>query len=123
MKFLVDAQLPFRLKLWLEFRGFDTIHTDDLPKQHLTTDLEIVCVADEQNRIVISKDSDFLKLRILQNKPKRILMITTGNIANKHLLAMFEQNFETAKKLFNTFDVVEMNNSFVIGHDFSWQTL
>jgi predicted nuclease of predicted toxin-antitoxin system len=34
MKFLVDAQLPFRLKLWLESKGLDTIHTDDLPNQH-----------------------------------------------------------------------------------------
>jgi predicted nuclease of predicted toxin-antitoxin system len=119
MKFLVDAQLPYRLKLWLIAEDFDAIHTDDLPNQHLTTDLEIVRVADEENRIVISKDSDFLKLRILQNKPKRLLMLTTGNIVNKDLLILFEQNFETAQKLFNTYDVVEMNNSFVIGHNFN----
>ena len=118
MKFLVDAQLPYRLKTWLETKSFDAIHTDDLPNQHLTKDLEIVEVADSEKRIVVSKDSDFLKLRILQNKPKQLLMITTGNIANKNLLAMFEQNFVTAQKLFNSFDVVEMNNSFVIGHDF-----
>jgi predicted nuclease of predicted toxin-antitoxin system len=46
-------------------------------------------------------------------------MVTTGNIANKQLLEMFEQNFETTAKLFNRYSVVEMNNSFVIGHDFS----
>jgi len=119
MKVLVDAQLPYRLKLWLVAQDLDAIHTDDLPNQHLTSDLEIVRVADEENRIVISKDSDFLKLRILQNKPKRLLMITTGNIINKELLQLFEQNFETAKKLFDSYDVVEMNNSFVIGHSFN----
>lgn len=119
MKFLVDAQLPYRLKLWLVSNDFDAIHTDDLPNQHLTKDLEIVRVADNENRIVVSKDGDFLKLRILQNKPNQLLMITTGNISNKNLLAIFEQNFETAAKLFNSYDVVEINNSFVIGHDFS----
>jgi predicted nuclease of predicted toxin-antitoxin system len=119
MKFLVDAQLPYRLKLWLTIEGFDTIHTDDLPNQHLTRDLEIIRVADEESRIVISKDSDFLKLRILQNKPKRLLMITTGNIINKELLELFKQNFGTAIKLFDSYDVVEMNNSFVIGHSFN----
>ena len=46
-------------------------------------------------------------------------MITTGNIINKELLKLFEQNFETAEKLFNSYDVVEMNNSFVIGHSFN----
>jgi predicted nuclease of predicted toxin-antitoxin system len=119
MKFIVDAQLPYRLKTWLETKGFDAIHTDDLPNQHLTKDLEIVEVADSEKRIVISKDSDFIKLRILQDKPEKLLMITTGNIINKDLLTLFEQNFETAKKLFDSYDVVEMNNSFVIGHDFS----
>ena len=62
MKFIVDAQLPYRLKFWLESKGFDVIHTDDLPNQHLTKDLEIAEVADNESRMVISKDSDFLKL-------------------------------------------------------------
>lgn len=118
MKFLIDAQLPYRLKLWLVSKGFDTIHTDDLPKQSLTADLEIVRAADSENRIVITKDSDFLKLRILQNKPKRLLMITTGNINNQNLLDLFERNFATAAKLFNSYNVVEINNFFVIGHGF-----
>ena len=118
MKFLIDAQLPYRLKFWLVSKGFDTIHTTDLPNQNLTEDLTIADVADAENRIVISKDSDFLKLIILQDKPKRLLMITTGNIVNRKLLELFELNFETALKLFKSFDVVEMNNDFVIGHSF-----
>jgi predicted nuclease of predicted toxin-antitoxin system len=119
MKFLIDAQLPYRLKIWLTAEGFDAVHTDDLPNQHLTTDSEIVRIADKESRIIISKDSDFLKLRILQNKPKRLLMVTTGNIVNKDLFVLFEQNFEAIKKMFDTYDVVELNNSFVIGHDFN----
>ena len=118
MKFLIDAQLPYRLKLRLIEYGFDTTHTDDLPEQNLTADLSIADIADQENRAVISKDSDFLKLRILQNKPQKLLMITTGNIANKELLKLFELNFEVIMKLFNSFDVVEMNNRFVVGHKF-----
>ena len=116
MKFLIDAQLPFRLKSWLIAKGFDAIHTTDLPNQNLTEDLTIADIADRENRVVISKDGDFLKLIILQNKPKKLFMITTGNIVNKELLELFELNFETALRLFNSFDVVEMNNDFVIGH-------
>ena len=89
-----------------------------MPEQNLTADLFIADFADNENRTVITKDSDFLKLRILQNKPKKLLMITTGNIVNKDLLVLFEQNFKTAMKLFNSYDVAEMNNFFVIGHDF-----
>ena len=118
MKFLVDAQLPYRLKLWLIVNGFDAVHTTDLPEQNLTGDLVIAAVADQENRTVISKDSDFLKLHILQGKPQKLLLLTTGNIVNRDLLALFEKNFATAMKLFASYHVVEMNNSFLAGHNF-----
>jgi predicted nuclease of predicted toxin-antitoxin system len=35
MKFIVDAQLPERLKIWLIEQGHDVIHTNDLPNKHL----------------------------------------------------------------------------------------
>jgi predicted nuclease of predicted toxin-antitoxin system len=119
MRFIVDAHLPYRLKLWLNEIGFDTVHTRDLSEANETQDIDIASFADIENRTVISKDGDFLKLRILQNTPKQLLMITTGNIVNKDLIALFERNFPTILKLFNSFDVVEMNNSFVVGHNFN----
>ena len=118
MKFLVDAQLPYRLKDWLSVRGFDAIHTTDLPAQNQSTDRDIAQIADAEDRIVISKDSDFLKLHILQKKPSRLLMITTGNIVNQQLLLLFERNFETIRQLFESYAVVEISNSFVTGHRF-----
>lgn len=116
MKFIVDAQLPYRLKDWLIAQGFNAIHTRDLPEANKTEDLSIADIAKNEDRAVISKDSDFLKLYILTGKPQKLLMITTGNIVNKELLSLFEQNFETALKLFNSFNVVEMNNFLVMGH-------
>lgn len=32
MKFLIDAQLPYKLMEWLMTKGYDEIHTRDLPK-------------------------------------------------------------------------------------------
>ncbi len=118
MKFLIDAQLPYRLKLWLIENDSDAIHTNDLPERNLAGDLTIADAADKENRTVISKDSDFLKLRILQGRPQKLLMITTGNIVNKELFVLFELNFAIVMKLFNSYDVVEMNNRFVVGHRF-----
>lgn len=117
MRFIIDAQLPFRLKTWLVNEGFNTIHTADLPGANETEDLSIADIAESENRTVISKDSDFLKLHILSGRPERLLLITTGNIVNKDLLALFEVNFDTVMKLFTTYKVVEMNNSFVLGHN------
>jgi predicted nuclease of predicted toxin-antitoxin system len=59
MKFLVDANLPFTLALILKIKGFDVIHTDNLPNKEQSTDREIRSISQQQDRIVISKDTDF----------------------------------------------------------------
>ncbi len=117
MKFVIDAQLPFALKAWFLDRSFDAIHTDDLPKRNRTSDIEIADIAVTEGRILISKDSDFLKLKILHDKPDRLLLITTGNINNNSLRILFERNFESIRKLFDSFEIVELNNNFVLGRN------
>jgi predicted nuclease of predicted toxin-antitoxin system len=117
MKFIVDAHLPQRLVYWLNSNGHDAIHTFDLPESNKTEDIVIADVAIGQDRIVVTKDSDFLKLFVLKGKPEKLLLITTGNIVNKDLLVLFEKNFEVILKLFNSFNVVEMSNAFVLGHN------
>ncbi len=59
MKFLIDAQLPYRLKLWLIENNFDTIHTDDLPERNLTADLTIADFADEETAQSSAKTAIF----------------------------------------------------------------
>ncbi len=74
MDFIVDAQLPYRLKNWLAQKGHNVIHTLDLPEKNLTEDIEVIRIAEKETRIVISKDSDFQKYHILTGAPKRILI-------------------------------------------------
>lgn len=118
MKFLIDAHLPLSLKSWLNNRGHDAVHTRDLPQRNETDDMDIIQIADSQSRIVTSKDSDFQKYHILFGKPHRILMITTGNIVNKALLQLFEQNFDQIEAAFNrSSKVVELSNNSIIVHE------
>jgi len=42
MKFLVDAQLPRRMALWLSESGHDAKHTLDLPAGNRTPDAEVI---------------------------------------------------------------------------------
>lgn len=117
MKFVVDAHLPQRLVQWLNSNGFDAIHTIKLPDANETEDWDIVDFAEKESRTIVTKDSDFLKLYVLRRKPSKLLLITTGNIVNKDLIILFERNFETVMRLFLTYNVVEMNNTFVMGHN------
>jgi len=117
MKFLVDAQLPFTLKTWLIGQGFDAIHAADLPEGSRTSDLVLAQTAVNEARILISKDSDFLKLKILTDQPSMLLMVTTGNIGNVALGLLFERNFAIIRKLFDSFEIVELDNNFVAGRN------
>jgi len=93
MKFLVDAHFPKKIAYWLIEQSNDAIHTRDLPDQNKTSDREIMNRADLEARIIITKDSDFIQFRIVTGKPDRILMVTTGNIVNKELIAYLKGIF------------------------------
>lgn len=117
MKFIVDAQLPELLKNWLNEQGHDVLHTNDLPERERTPDIEIIELAEEEDRIVISKDSDFFKHHLVTGKPRRILMITTGNIINKVLIKLFELNFDTIHRYFeNGSSIIELDNDSITVH-------
>ena len=117
MKFFVDANLPVKVAFNLRQRGFDTLHTDDLPNKERTTDNEIRKVAVDQERIVITKDSDFLDSHLIQGIPGKLLLLTTGNIVNKDLLHLIEKYFERIVQLFETYDLIEINNEMIIVHE------
>ena len=85
MKFLVDAQLPRRIARWLQAAGCDAVHTPDLPDANRTSDEAVIDIADREGRAVISKDADFVDSHLLRGRPAKLLLISTGNIANREL--------------------------------------
>ena len=72
MKFIIDAQLPFILSRFLLKKGLDVIHTDNLPLKERTSDNEIRLISLNENRIVITKDSDFLDSFYIKNVPSKL---------------------------------------------------
>jgi len=117
MRFIVDAQLPLRLKYWLNKKGHNAIHIIDLPNKQFTSDLEIIEIAETEERIVISKDSDFYKHNLIKGTPKKVLFITTGNIVNKELIQLFELNLQTLLNYYKSgSNVIEIDNNSIIVH-------
>ncbi|TAK50445.1 MAG: hypothetical protein EPO28_00320 [Saprospiraceae bacterium] len=117
MKFLVDAQLPYRLVKFLKAKGYDAIHTDDMPDKERTSDSEIRTRAKADQRIVISKDKDFYDSHLLKKEPAQLLILTTGNIVNHHLLALFEGNWGEIEDMFQSCDLLELTNTQLIAHN------
>lgn len=114
MKFLVDAQLPKALKRFLDARGFDAVHTLDLPGKNATADTEINKVSLTENRIVISKDSDFYDSYSAKQEPFKLLYLTTGNISSKDLIDLFDKNLLLIIHSLQNGSVVELNRKTVI---------
>ncbi len=94
MKFLLDAQLPKKLSDFLKWKGYDSIHTLDLPKKNRTTDNEINDISIKEKRVVISKDGDFIESLLLSNKPYKLIYVAVGNITNKELIEIFSKNID-----------------------------
>lgn len=69
--------------------GHDALHTLDLPDANRTTDEGILLVAEREQRVVITKDADFVDSFLLMGRPGKLLLISTGNITNLELEALF----------------------------------
>ena len=117
MKFLIDAHLPRRLTVLLGEAGHDAIHTLDLPNQNRTTDQELLAITDREGRVVVTKDADFVHSHTLLRRPQKLLLISTGNIANKALEALIMPNLRGLVRALETHNFVELNRSVLIVHD------
>ncbi|WP_414528953.1 DUF5615 family PIN-like protein [Nodularia chucula] len=116
MKFIIDAQLPVRLANFLRASNYDTIHTRDLPSQNATSDIEINAISIQQNRILITKDYDFVNSFLTIKQPYKLLLITTGNIKNSELETLFSLNFPYLIELFKQHSYIEMSRENIIAH-------
>jgi len=76
--------LPRRIVAWLVAAG-DALHTLDLADGNSTTDRQINELADQGQRVVITKDSDFVDSHLLAGHPAKLLLVSTGNIRNSEL--------------------------------------
>lgn len=116
MRFLVDAQLPRRLAAWLASEGHDALHTTELPSGNRTTDDEITHPADADDRVVVTKDADFVDSHVLRGRPRRLLLIATGNISNSALANLLVPALPVIVSPFEQADFIELSRTSIITH-------
>lgn len=110
MKFLVDAQLPRKLCRWLREAGHDVVHSLDLPLGNRTPDSVILTIAEREQRIVVTKDDDFVQSHVIAGRPEQLLLIGTGNIANAELEALLRKNLPRIEQALQTGYFVEIGH-------------
>lgn len=90
MNFLVDAHLPPGLCGLLQAAGHKAVHTLELAAQNRTTDKVINELSAKEQRVVVTKDSDFYHSHLLHGEPWKLLLVRTGNIRTRELKALFQ---------------------------------
>ncbi|MDQ2720387.1 MAG: DUF5615 family PIN-like protein [Bacteroidota bacterium] len=75
-------------------KGHDCIHTLDLELQNNTPDRTINFISLTQQRIVITKDADFLDSFILKQEPYKLILVKLGNSSKNELLHFFANKFD-----------------------------
>lgn len=116
MRLIVDAQLPKRVARWLAARGHDVLHTLDLPGGNRTPDADIIDLASREQRIVVTKDGDFVSSHLLRKRPPKLLWIATGNVSNAELEAIMGRNLAAIEAAMGSSDFVELSRDSLIVH-------
>ena len=113
MNFLVDAHLPPGLCAVLQHGGHDTVHTRQLTAQNRTPDEVINELSVKEQRVVVTKDTDFYHSHLLHGKPWKLLLIRTGNIRTRDLKALFEAHLPTILAALERNSLVELDRKSV----------
>ena len=116
MKFLVDAQLPRRLAHRLQALGHDVVHTLDLPQGNRTPDALINQRSMTEQRVVVTKDVDFVDALIVRGQPYKLLLVSTGNIDNNTLERLFVANMSAIVAGFASNDFIEIDRTVLRFH-------
>jgi predicted nuclease of predicted toxin-antitoxin system len=89
VKFLVDAQLPPALALWLRDAGHEAEHVADAGLRE-ADDAAIWAHALRANAIIMTKDEDFATRSARETTGPVIIWLRVGNTTNRALRAWME---------------------------------
>ena len=100
MRFLIDNQLPVLLSQFLRLRGHDAVHVID-ERLDESLDLDVWRAACTGQRVLVSKDSDFLHMAS-RDLSGRLLWVRLPNCRNAALVASFEKSLDDMVEAFGS---------------------
>jgi predicted nuclease of predicted toxin-antitoxin system len=88
----------------------------ELPDGNRSSDAALIEYAARDGRIVVTKDSDFVQNFLVTGEP-RLLLISTGNIANDALETLIVANLNPVERAFEAHRYVELSRTALVVHD------
>lgn len=99
MKFICDVHIPVRLYKFLVTQGHESNHVNQLLYGSSTPDSAISHYADQNDCIVVTKDTDFRNTYFLRKTPHKLIRVCLGNIPNDRLLELFQNQLALIEQL------------------------
>jgi len=97
VKFLVDANLPPRLCVWLRSQRHEAEHLFD--RNLLTaTDTQICERGRVKSFIIFSKDVDFYNRALLFGTPPQVVHVAVGNCSNTRLFSVLASEWDDIER-------------------------
>lgn len=109
MKFLIDANISFRVASWLLTQGHEVTHVINYPDKEKTFDTTIREICKTEKRTLITQDSDFFYSSLLTNSPEKLIVVTTGNISIQVLFELLSKKLNYLKTILEFDHIVEIN--------------
>ncbi|MDQ3152122.1 MAG: DUF5615 family PIN-like protein [Actinomycetota bacterium] len=72
-------------------------------------------LADDDDRVVVTKDRDFRDGHLLARSPRRLLVVATGN-TNTALVSLFERHLDAIAAALDEADFVEIGPDSLVVH-------
>ena len=110
MTIWLDAQLSPAIAAWITGQySVPAVALRDLGLRD-ATDREIFFAARASDAIVMTKDSDFVRLLEVNGSPPKVIWLTCGNTSNARLKEILADTFEKALELLQSGEhLVEIN--------------
>lgn len=89
--FIIDAQLPPQLAVWIRSKGCSAASLRELDLQD-ADDRTVWERAEREAAVIVTKDEDFILLAATRRGPG-VLWVRTGNLVNRLLLECFERSW------------------------------
>ena len=93
--------------------GHDAKHTLDLPAKNATKDTVLNQFSVDEQRIVISKDSDFFYSHLVLGRPWKLVLVKTGNMAREELCSLFDRHLSEIEAALEQHTLVEIDRATV----------
>jgi len=108
----LDAQLSPALAAWMEEEFQVAVYSVTRLGLRGATDQAIFRAAREANAVVMTKDSDFVRMLEKAGPPPRVLWVTLGNTSNARMRAVLKLTFPRAVELLEAGEsLVELSES------------